>query len=109
MNRKVKLALAALLGFSTACSTVKNAPGRADETSTRKDGTSTRTEAEKDSIATEESARIERIMLMYGVPSPRPVQPAQPQDEQSQTPGHPVQPQVGQPQTSDEPAPARNK
>ena len=26
MNRKLKLALAALLGFSAACSSVKNAP-----------------------------------------------------------------------------------
>lgn len=28
MNRKLKLALAALLGFSTACSTVKNASSK---------------------------------------------------------------------------------
>ena len=31
MNRKVKLALAALLGFSAACSTVKQAPQAAKE------------------------------------------------------------------------------
>ena len=31
MNKKLKLALAALLGFSTACSTVKNAPAKGAE------------------------------------------------------------------------------
>ena len=31
MNKKLKLALAALLGFSTACSTVKNAPANVAE------------------------------------------------------------------------------
>ena len=36
MNKKLKLALATLLGFSAACSTVKNAPPRARANSNRK-------------------------------------------------------------------------
>ncbi|WP_295990407.1 hypothetical protein [uncultured Alistipes sp.] len=69
MNRKWKLALAALLGFSTACSTVKNAPRR---------------------DAAEGGERIEqrdslRIMVMYGVPTPRPERlDAQQQQQQQQ-------------------------
>lgn len=55
MKRKWKLALVALLGFSAACSTVKNAPRRDD-------GGEERIEA-RDSL---------RIMVMYGVPTPRP-------------------------------------
>ncbi len=31
MNKRVKLAIAALLGFSAACSSVKNAPKQGDE------------------------------------------------------------------------------
>lgn len=52
MTRKLKLALLAMLGFSTACSTIKNAPkGDAQDT--------TRTE----------KIRIP-IMVMYGVRPP---------------------------------------
>ncbi len=85
MNRKLKLALAALLGFSTACSTVRNAPGSANEPSDRKGDAAITDNGEP----TEESVRVERIMLMYGVPSPRPVPAEQPADE---TPTSPEQP-----------------
>ncbi len=53
MNRKVKLALAALLGFSTACSSVKNTPVKGKE------------EAQMDT-----PAESPRIVVMYGVPTP---------------------------------------
>ncbi len=52
MNRKLKLALAALLGFSAACSTVKNAPSKG----------SGDPEAQADTV------RIDRpVIVMYGV------------------------------------------
>ena len=50
MNRKIKLALAALLGFSTACTSVKNA----DTTAVK---------------GTSDFPR--RVVVMYGVPAPR--------------------------------------
>ncbi|MBO5187715.1 MAG: hypothetical protein J6B59_00295 [Alistipes sp.] len=55
MKKRVKLMLAALLGFSTACSTVKNAPQESPE-----------------GLTTLEASEAQRIKLMYGVPSPRP-------------------------------------
>ncbi len=55
MNRKLKLALAALLGFSAACSTVKNAPSKGSDNP----------EAQAD------TARIDRpVIVMYGVRIP---------------------------------------
>jgi len=55
MNRKLKLALAALLGFSAACSTVKNAPSKG----------SGDTEAPADTV------RIAPpVIVMYGVRIP---------------------------------------
>ena len=59
MKRKWKLALAALLGFSAACSTVKNAP--------RQEG-----EGPEAGEARVEKRDSLRIMVMYGVPTPRP-------------------------------------
>ncbi len=53
MNRKLKLALAALLGFSAACSSVKNAP---------KDKTS--------DVKVEPGPSNPRIVVMYGVRVP---------------------------------------
>ena len=55
MNRKLKLALAALLGFSTACSTVKNAPKRGTNES----------ETPTDSVRV-----VPPIVVMYGVRTP---------------------------------------
>lgn len=57
MNRKLKLVLAALLGFSAACSSVKNAPEKGRE------GLQT----EADSVS---SSLRHRIIVMYGVRPP---------------------------------------
>lgn len=59
MNRKLKLALAALLGFSTACSSVKNAPKKGAENQ----------QTEADSLKGRDSLR-HRIIVMYGVRPP---------------------------------------
>ena len=58
-GRKWKLALAALLGFSAACSSVKQAP---KDTSGQKDA---------DTTLVKESKHPPRIVLMYGVRPPR--------------------------------------
>lgn len=58
MNRKIKLALAALLGFSAACSSVKHTPAKgAGETETAEP------EFRVDTV--------QRVVVMYGVPTPR--------------------------------------
>ena len=59
MNRRVKLVLAALLGFSAACSSVKQAP---KDTSGQKDA---------DTTLVKEPKQPARIVLMYGVRPPR--------------------------------------
>jgi len=59
MNRKIKLAVAALLGFSAACSSVKNTPVKdAGEPSASEFG------VRADTVH-------HRIMVMYGVRPPR--------------------------------------
>ena len=58
-GRKWKLALAALLGFSAACSSVKQAP---KDTSGQKDA---------DTTLSKEPKQPARIVLMYGVRPPR--------------------------------------
>lgn len=66
MNRKLKLALAALLGFSAACSSVKNAPAKGGE------------EPQADTtIVRGYGSGEHRVIVMYGVRRPRPQQPAQ--------------------------------
>lgn len=55
MNRKLKLALAALLGFSAACSTVKKVPSKGAHD----------TEVPADSISI-----VHPIVVMYGVRPP---------------------------------------
>ncbi len=58
MNRKLKLALAALLGFSTACSTVKNASSK-------------KTEKTDDAAIPADTVKIiHPIVVMYGVRPP---------------------------------------
>lgn len=57
MKKRVKLMLAALLGFSAACSTVKNASQDNSDMPQ----------------PTPAQGGVERIRLMYGAPSPRPV------------------------------------
>ena len=61
MNRKIKLALAALLGFSTACTSVKNAPK--EDGKQAKDADTT--------VVKGTSDFPRRVIAMYGVRSPR--------------------------------------
>ncbi len=58
MINKIKLAIVALLGFSTACSSVKQT-----------------TKSKDDKTPSEEVTPA--IKVMYGVPSPRPVDPSE--------------------------------
>ena len=59
MNRKLKFALAALLGFSAACSSVKRAP--------QQEGGP----ADPDPATATEPATEYRVVAMYGVRSPK--------------------------------------
>lgn len=73
MNRKWKLALAALLGFSAACSTVKQAPQKTEEAP--RSGASSSEVAQRPGGASPAAADTTqhlppRIVLMYGVRSP---------------------------------------
>lgn len=60
MNKKLKLAFAALLGFSAACSTVKNAPARGEGVP----------QQEADAPEIRDSVAPPRVMVMYGVRPP---------------------------------------
>ena len=66
MNRKVKLALAAFLGFSAACSTVKQAPQVAKEPAAEE----TPQPRDADTAVVQEQPGRPRIVLMYGVRPP---------------------------------------
>lgn len=61
MKKKLKLALAALLGFSTACSTVRNAPAKGGEEQKQETGS----QEVRDSVKVPP-----RIIVMYGVRPP---------------------------------------
>lgn len=63
MNKKLKLTLAALLGFSAACSTVKNTPAESKGGESKQEAGSAQG---SDSIPP-------RVMLMYGVRAPQPL------------------------------------
>lgn len=66
--KKIKLAILTLLGFSTACSTVKNST----DSNTQVPAEATQATSDEEVTPSEdEQIRIERIKLMYGVPSPR--------------------------------------
>lgn len=61
MNKKLIFALAALLGFSTACSSVKNAPVKSED------------KPKADSVVVRPYSSIDttrRIIVMYGVRRP---------------------------------------
>lgn len=77
MNRRVKLAILALLGFSTACSTVKDSP--------RRDGRACGSD-EAPAPDSVERKIPPRIVLMYGVRPPHPVQSVPRQDGGSAAP-----------------------
>lgn len=59
MNKKLKLAFAALLGFSAACSSVKNAPAKGEGQ-----------QPGADSPEVRDSVSNPRIVVMYGVRFP---------------------------------------
>lgn len=59
MNRKLKLALAALLGFSAACSSVKNAPQE-----------SKNKQKSDEVVAPARKGEQPRVVVMYGVRAP---------------------------------------
>ena len=59
MNKKLKLALASLLGFSAACSSVKPSTGRASEPH------------EAIGVEVRSDTTHYRVVAMYGVRSPR--------------------------------------
>lgn len=61
MNRKIKFALAALLGFSAACSSVKHTPAKGSG-----EGEVPETGMQVDTV--------HPVVVMYGVPAPRPRQ-----------------------------------
>ena len=65
MNRKVKWALLALLGFSTACSTVRPSSSKGGETRDE----SSRSE-DADTPSAQAGRERPRIVLMYGVRPP---------------------------------------
>lgn len=75
MKKRVKLMIAALLGFSTACSTVKNGASEVTEEQSQNEAAATARSAgeEADSAAQRMivTEPIQRIKLMYGTPSPR--------------------------------------
>lgn len=71
MMRKLKFALAALLGFSAACSSVKNTPRRTEPTEpTRRD---TPDGCRETGEALDTVTCRPRIMVMYGVRPPEEV------------------------------------
>ena len=70
MNRNLKLALAALLGFSAACTSVKNAPKEDTAKTQGADTTAVKGYPEFP----------RRVVVMYGVRTPHPVQSVPRQD-----------------------------
>lgn len=62
MSKKLKLALLTLLGFSTACSSVKNTPAKGGDKQT----------SEADSVVVKGSGSdLRHVIVMYGVRPPR--------------------------------------
>lgn len=76
--KKFKLAVLTLLGFSTACSTVKNTTENKTQIPTEETTPTGEMTIEAD---TSELKPVERIRLMYGVPSPRPTTENQTTDQ----------------------------
>lgn len=69
-NRKWKLALAALLGFSTACSTVRQAPQERPAGGEKGEPSEKPTAQSADTAALKKEELPPRIVLMYGVRPP---------------------------------------
>lgn len=72
MNRKIKIAVAALLGFSAACSSVKNAPKE-----------STKPETENMTPIQVNDSIAPRMHVMYGVRTPLEQVESQPRESVS--------------------------
>lgn len=79
--KKIKLAVLTLLGFSTACSTVKNTT--TNQTQLPTEETTPAGVAPKADTAG--AATIQRIKLMYGVPSPQATTESRTDAERSET------------------------
>lgn len=79
--KKIKLALLALMGFSTACSTVKTTTKSEESKSTTEQSATTDEAAVSDSTVV---AMPPAIKLMYGVPRPK-AEPSEPATEQPAT------------------------
>lgn len=84
--KKLKLAILALMGFSTACSTVKNTA------SSEEQAASTEQNAPASDEQVSDTTRVEiqpGIKLMYGVPRPsavpmeQPTEPAEPKTDET--------------------------
>lgn len=75
--KKVKLAILTLLGFSTACSTVKQTTTSKESLPSQTEETTPQPTREGENVESGEMVPVEvnRIKLMYGVPSPRPTAP----------------------------------
>ena len=90
MIRKLKFALAALLGFSAACSTVKNAPRSSEPSQPSEPGATTQS-GDPDACRTPgevlDTVTVRpRIMVMYGVRPPESVRRnRQPQTDEANT------------------------
>ena len=82
MNRRWKLALAALLGFSTACSTVRRTPAETEPSARETADSTAASRNAADSLMLQSEGPLPRIRLMYGVPSPRP-EAAQPTENKA--------------------------
>lgn len=73
MNKKIKLALISLLGFSAACSTVRRNAATPDEKSAPEQPTEGENKSAGEGVAPVPETDIEvrpSIRLMYGVPAP---------------------------------------
>lgn len=71
INRKLKLALAALLGFSAACSTVRQAPNQTEKSVSDAAQTAAPEQQPADTVGTTPQPERPRVVLMYGVRPPK--------------------------------------
>lgn len=108
LSKRLKLALLALLGFSTACSSVREARrGSADkrgETSEAAAASATSETAAEMAADTTERKVPSRLVLMYGVRTP--AYPFVEDPVRTDTLGLKQQPPTGQPATPDPETPA---
>lgn len=70
INRRIKLALAALLGFSAACSTVRQAPTQTEKGSTEVAQSTAPEQQPADMAEVKAQPERPRVKVMYGVRPP---------------------------------------